>query len=164
MIRAALVDDQAIVRAGLARILSPADGFWRSSPSVPTAGKRWRNCLRSGRMVLMDVRMPGPDGIAATAHLRGLEDPSTCSSSRRSARTRSCGERSRRALPGSCFGDSAEDLIAAVGAVAGGGAWFDPGVAPRLLDRYRQLGRSGRVAVTRPGSTSSPTASTTFCA
>ena len=27
MIRAAIVDDQAIVRAGLARILSPADGF-----------------------------------------------------------------------------------------------------------------------------------------
>jgi DNA-binding NarL/FixJ family response regulator len=34
---------------------------------------------------------------------------------------------------------SAEDLIAAVRAVAGGGAWFDPGVAPRLLDHYRRL-------------------------
>jgi DNA-binding NarL/FixJ family response regulator len=34
---------------------------------------------------------------------------------------------------------SAEALIAAVRAVAGGGAWFDPGVAPRLLDRYRQV-------------------------
>jgi DNA-binding NarL/FixJ family response regulator len=34
---------------------------------------------------------------------------------------------------------SAEDLIAAVRAVAGGGAWFDPGVAPRLLDRYRRV-------------------------
>ena len=34
---------------------------------------------------------------------------------------------------------SAEDLIAAVRAVAGGGAWFDPGVAPRVLDRYRRV-------------------------
>jgi DNA-binding NarL/FixJ family response regulator len=32
---------------------------------------------------------------------------------------------------------SAEDLLAAARAVAGGGAWFDPGVAPRILDRYR---------------------------
>jgi DNA-binding CsgD family transcriptional regulator len=29
--------------------------------------------------------------------------------------------------------------LAAVRAVAGGGAWFDPGVAPRLLERYRRL-------------------------
>ena len=34
---------------------------------------------------------------------------------------------------------SAEDLIAAVRAVAGGGAWFDPGVAPRVLDWYRRV-------------------------
>jgi DNA-binding NarL/FixJ family response regulator len=33
---------------------------------------------------------------------------------------------------------SAEDLIAAVRAVAGGGAWFDPAVAPRVLDLYRR--------------------------
>jgi DNA-binding NarL/FixJ family response regulator len=34
---------------------------------------------------------------------------------------------------------SAEDLIAAVRAIAGGGAWFDPAVAPRLLERYRRV-------------------------
>jgi DNA-binding NarL/FixJ family response regulator len=34
---------------------------------------------------------------------------------------------------------SAEDLIAAVRAVAGGGAWFDAAVAPRVLDHYRRL-------------------------
>src|SRR5262249_56343659 len=34
---------------------------------------------------------------------------------------------------------SAEDLIAAVRAVAGGGAWFDPAVAPRVLGEYRRL-------------------------
>ena len=33
----------------------------------------------------------------------------------------------------------AEELIAAVRAVAGGGAWFDSAVAPRLLDRYRRV-------------------------
>ncbi|MBV8942272.1 MAG: response regulator transcription factor, partial [Solirubrobacterales bacterium] len=33
---------------------------------------------------------------------------------------------------------SAEDLIAAVRAVAGGAAWFDPAVAPRILEHYRR--------------------------
>jgi len=33
---------------------------------------------------------------------------------------------------------SAEDLIAAVRAVAGGAAWFDPAVAPRVLEDYRR--------------------------
>lgn len=32
---------------------------------------------------------------------------------------------------------SAEDLIAAVRAVAGGAAWFDPAVTPRILVHYR---------------------------
>jgi len=42
--------------------------------------------------------------------------------------------------PGFLLKDSsAEDLIAAVRAVAGGAAWFDPGVAPRVLDRYRRV-------------------------
>jgi DNA-binding NarL/FixJ family response regulator len=34
---------------------------------------------------------------------------------------------------------SAEDLIAAVRVVAGGGIWFDPVVAPRVLEHYRRL-------------------------
>ena len=34
---------------------------------------------------------------------------------------------------------SAEDLIAAARAVAGGGALFDPAVAPRILERYRRV-------------------------
>lgn len=33
---------------------------------------------------------------------------------------------------------SAEELIAAVRATAGGAAWFDPAVAPRILEHYRR--------------------------
>jgi DNA-binding NarL/FixJ family response regulator len=42
---------------------------------------------------------------------------------------------------------SAEDLIAAARAVAGGAAWFDPAVAPRLLEDYRRrVAPAGRQA------------------
>ncbi len=43
---------------------------------------------------------------------------------------------------------SAEDLIAAARAVAAGAAWFDPAVAPRILEHYRrQVAPVGREAV-----------------
>ena len=74
MIRAAIVDDQAIVRAGLARILSPADGFdvvaecadgRQAVEQLPALGPD---------VLLMDVRMPALDGIAATTQPRALEE------------------------------------------------------------------------------------------
>jgi DNA-binding NarL/FixJ family response regulator len=139
MIRVALVDDQAIVRAGLARILSPTDGFEVVAECVNgNAAVAEVPALRPD-VTLMDVRMPGLDGIAATTEL--------------------CAAGAGPVLVLTTFGEdevlwaaieagaagfvlkdsSAEDLIAAVRAVAGGGAWFDSGVAPRVLDRYRRV-------------------------
>ena len=75
VIRVAIVDDQAIVRAGLARILSPADGFEVVAQCAD--GRQAVDELPAIRpdVILMDVRMPALDGIAATVQLRGLDEP-----------------------------------------------------------------------------------------
>jgi DNA-binding NarL/FixJ family response regulator len=139
VIRAALVDDQAIVRAGLARILSPADGFEVVAECAD--GRQAVEDLPALRpdVVLMDVRMPALDGIAATAQLRGLDDPLDVLVLTTFGEDEILWGAIEAGAAGFVLKDSsAEDLIAAVRAVAGGGAWFDPGVAPRLLNRYRQ--------------------------
>ena len=140
MIRAAIVDDQAIVRAGLARILSPTDGFEVVAECAD--GRQAVSDLPTLRpdVVLMDVRMPALDGITATAHLRGLDHPLAVLVLTTFGEDEVLWGAMEAGAAGFVLKDSsAEDLIAAVRAVAGGGAWFDPGVAPRLLDRYRQV-------------------------
>jgi DNA-binding NarL/FixJ family response regulator len=150
VIRAALVDDQAIVRAGLARILSPEDGF--EVVAEYADGRQAVEQLPSLRpdVVLMDVRMPGLDGIAATARLRGLDDPLAVLVLTTFGEDEVLWSAIEAGASGFVLKDSsAEDLIAAVRAVAGGGAWFDPGVAPRLLERYRRVVAPSARDVTR---------------
>jgi DNA-binding NarL/FixJ family response regulator len=137
MIRVALVDDQAIIRAGLARILSPADGFEVVAECADGREAVERLPALAPEVILMDVRMPRMDGIAATVQLRQIGPVLVLT-------TFGEDEVLWGAIEAGAAGfvlkdSSAEDLIAAVRAVAGGGAWFDPGVAPRVLDRYRRV-------------------------
>jgi len=140
MIRVALVDDQAIVRAGLARLLSPTDGF--DVIAECSDGQQAVEELPVVRpdVILMDIRMPRLDGIAATAHLRDAADHVPVLVLTTFGDDEVLWGAIEAGAAGFVLKDSsAEDLIAAVRAVAAGGAWFDPSVAPRVLDRYRRI-------------------------
>jgi DNA-binding NarL/FixJ family response regulator len=140
VIRVAIVDDQAIVRAGLARILSPADGFEVVAECAD--GRQAVEELPALRpdVVLMDVRMPALDGITATAQLRCLDDPLEVLVLTTFGEDEVLWGAIEAGAAGFVLKDStADDLIAAVRAVAGGAAWFDPAVAPRFLERYRRV-------------------------
>jgi DNA-binding NarL/FixJ family response regulator len=74
-IRILVVDDDALVRAGLTMMLAEFDDLQvvasvGDGAEVAGAVQRHRP-----EVVLMDIRMPGLDGIAATERLRGRPDP-----------------------------------------------------------------------------------------
>lgn len=139
MIRVALVDDQAIVRAGLARILSPADGFEVVAECADGRQAVEELPARKPDVVLMDVRMPVLDGIAATVELREAADDLAVLVLTTFGEDEVLWGALEAGAAGFVLKDSsAEDLIAAVRAVAGGAAWFDPAVAPRILEHYRR--------------------------
>lgn len=140
-IRILLVDDQAMVRAGLALVLRSEPGF--EVVAECSDGEAVVAACRTHRpdVVLMDVRMPRVDGPEATRRLRA--DPGAPPVL--TLTTFEDDEVLWSALDAGAAGfllkDSpAEVLIAAVRAVAGGGGWVEPRVLPRVLARAR--GRS----------------------
>ena len=147
MIRVALVDDQPIVRAGLARILSPADGFEVIAECADGREALDELPALDPDVVLMDIRMPVLDGIAATAGLREAADTVVLVLTTFGEDEVLWGALEAGAAGFVLKDSSAEDLIGAVRAVAAGAAWFDPAVAPRVLEHYRRrVAPAGRQA------------------
>jgi DNA-binding NarL/FixJ family response regulator len=139
MIRVALVDDQAIVRTGLARIFSPEDGFEVIAECADGRQALEELPALAPDVVLMDIRMPVVDGIAATAGLREVAETIAVLVLTTFGEDEVLWGALEAGAAGFVLKDSsAEDLIAAVRAVANGAAWFDPGVAPRILEHYRR--------------------------
>lgn len=138
MIRVLIVDDQPIVRAGVARILGPEDGFevvaeCDDGDEVPAAVTAHRPDV-----VLMDVRMRRVDGVAATRALGELEKPPPVLILTTFDEDDTLWGALDAGAAGFVLKDaSAEDLIAATRAVSGGAAWLDPKVASRVLTAFR---------------------------
>ncbi len=134
-----LVDDQAIVRAGVARILAPEDGFEVVAECADGDEAVAAVSETSPDVVLMDVRMPRVNGLEATRRLGELADPPPVLVLTTFDEDDVLWGAIEAGARGFVLKDArADDLIAAVRAVAGGGAWFDPAVTPRVLSAYRR--------------------------
>jgi DNA-binding NarL/FixJ family response regulator len=74
-VRVLLVDDDALVRAGLTMMLSAFDGI--EVTGAVSDGTEVAAAVNTYRpdVVLMDIRMPGLDGLSATESLRARRDP-----------------------------------------------------------------------------------------
>ncbi|MEJ3657204.1 response regulator transcription factor [Actinomycetes bacterium KLBMP 9759] len=137
LIRTVIVDDQALVRAGLARILGPEDGFTVVAEFAD--GAELLAGLPDADLVLMDVRMPRMSGIDATRALQSRADPPPVLILTTFDEDDVLWGAIEAGAAGFVLKDvSAADLIGAARAVAGGGAWFDSAVTGRVLQAYRR--------------------------
>jgi DNA-binding NarL/FixJ family response regulator len=150
VIRTIIVDDQPVVRAGVARILGPEDGFdvvaeCSDGDEVPAAVAE-----HSPDLVLMDIRMRRVDGVTATRALTASTDPPPVLVLTTFDDDEVLWDALDAGAAGFVLKDaSADDLIAASRAVANGGAWLDPKVAPRVLTAFRANVRPRLAEATR---------------
>jgi len=137
-IRVAIVDDQALVRGGFAVMLGLQDDI--DVVAEAGDGAAAIEIARTHRpdVILMDIRMPGMDGIAAT---KAIVDSADWPVRVLILTTFDPDEYVYKALQAGASGFvlkdiSPEDLVAAVRTVADGGALLAPSVTRRLISRF----------------------------
>jgi len=142
-LRVLLVDDQRLVRTGLAMILDAEDDI--EIVGEAGDGDAAVELARSRRpdVVLMDIRMPGTDGIEATRRLAGADavDPVKVLILTTFDADELVYAALRAGASGFLLKDTpAPDLVQAVRVVADGQALLAPTVTRRLLDEFAQQG------------------------
>jgi DNA-binding NarL/FixJ family response regulator len=145
MISVLLVDDEALVRAGLRMILETADdltvvGDAADGRAAIEAVDRYRPDV-----VLMDLRMPRLDGLAATEAIRARPHPPSVVV----LTTFDTDDDVFRALDAGAIGfllkdTPPADLLRAVRTAAAGDAMLSPSVTRRVIDRFTAEDRSRR--------------------
>ncbi len=137
-IRVAIVDDQALVRGGFAVMLGLQDDIEVVAEAGDGAAAIEIARTHRPDVILMDIRMPGMDGIAAT---KAIVDSADWPVKVLILTTFDPDEYVYKALQAGASGFvlkdiSPEDLVAAVRTVADGGALLAPSVTRRLISRF----------------------------
>jgi DNA-binding NarL/FixJ family response regulator len=149
MIRVAVVDDEALVRRGLTLLL-------RLEPGLEVVGEAADGAaavalVRRERpdVVLMDIRMPGIDGLTATRTLTA--DPATTSTRVLILTTFDLDSHVFAAIRAGASGFLLKDtppdeLLSAIRVVAGGDALLAPTVTRRLIAEFVRCSPQGPAA------------------
>ncbi|MBN8866388.1 MAG: response regulator transcription factor [Solirubrobacterales bacterium] len=135
-IRVLIVDDDPLVRSGLAMLLGGADsirivGEAADGKEVPAAVDGFRPDV-----VLMDIRMPEVDGLTATQRLRKRAKPPAVIVLTTFDTDEMVFTALRHGADGFLLKDTPPDeIIRAIGLVAAGEAMLSPTVTRQVLDR-----------------------------
>lgn len=147
-IRVVVVDDQELVRAGIVALLGAEDGIEVVGEAADGAGALAEAARTAPDVVVMDIRMPGMDGLTATERLAGgpkvlvLTTFDADEHVYRTLRAGASGFLLKGARPA--------ELADAVRVVAAGDALLAPSVTRRLVE---QVVAHGLVPVTAPPGT-----------
>ena len=143
-----LVDDDALVRAGLRVVLSSAEDIDIVGEIGDGAGAEAAVRQHRPDVVLMDIRMPQMDGIAATAALRRLHQPPQVIVLTTFQADEEVVSALRAGASGFLVKDTPPaDIISAVRLVAAGDAIVSPSVTRTLLSAFRSTQESDRKAM-----------------
>jgi DNA-binding NarL/FixJ family response regulator len=144
VIRVVLADDQALLRAGLRALLDAEDDI--DVVGEAANGHEAVTLVRSTRpdVVLMDIRMPGMDGLEATREI--VADPDLVETRVVVLTTFDLDEYVFEAVRIGASGFLVKDtepaeLLRGVRAVAGGDALLSPGVTRRLIGEFANRSR-----------------------
>jgi DNA-binding NarL/FixJ family response regulator len=139
-IRVVLADDQPLVRAALQMVITDAPGIevageaGTGAEAVSLAGS-----LRPD-VVVMDIRMPGMDGIEATRLITAAPGPASVVVLTTFDDDENVYAALRAGASGFLVKDMAlEEILAAIRVVAAGDALIAPAVTRRLIERFAGL-------------------------
>jgi DNA-binding NarL/FixJ family response regulator len=136
-LRVLLVDDDPLVRAGLRTILSSADDLEIVGEAADGAAAVIAVGTHRADVVLMDVRMPGVDGITATERIAVLPDPPKVIVLTTFQLDEYVFGALRAGASGFLLKDTPPaDIVGAVRLVADGQAMLSPSVTRTLIDHY----------------------------
>lgn len=139
MIRVLLADDQALVRAGFVSLLDAQDGIQVAGEAGDGEEAVRLACELTPDVVLMDIRMPGLDGLQATRQIAG--DERLGSVRVVILTTFELDEYVFEAVRAGASGFLVKhtepvELVRAVRVVASGDALLSPGVTRRLISEF----------------------------
>ncbi|WP_374315194.1 response regulator [Microbacterium sp.] len=137
MIRLVIVDDHPVVRAGLVGMLSDEPGFEVVGEASDGDQATRITAATSPDVVLMDLRMPGVDGVAATARITAEGNAKVLILT-----TYESDDQILAAIEAGASGYLLKaapqaEIVAGIRSVAAGQTALSPQVAVRLVERMR---------------------------
>jgi DNA-binding NarL/FixJ family response regulator len=153
MIRVVLADDQALVRAGFRALLDAQDDFTVVGEASDGAHAVRLALQELPDVVLMDIRMPGMDGLEATRRIAA--DPRCAEVRILILTTFDLDEYVFEALRAGAGGFLVKDtepvdLLRGVRAVAAGEGLLSPGVTRRLIEEFALHSRAPATTAAAP--------------